>query len=112
MASPISATIDESRCWTTERVMGSIVTGMDGPLAEIGCVNLREILHNAKVGASRIWLATSGRAKPEASLSRWVRIGEQKKGLLQMQEAQVQGGNAQLRAAVAQHATADPIYER
>ena len=29
MASPISATIDESRCWTTERVMGSIVAGME-----------------------------------------------------------------------------------
>jgi hypothetical protein len=29
MASPISATIEESRCWTTERVMGSIVADME-----------------------------------------------------------------------------------
>src|SRR5580700_8609138 len=30
MASPISATIELSRCWTTERVMGSTEVVMDG----------------------------------------------------------------------------------
>src|ERR1700743_3130172 len=39
MASPISATIELSRCWTTERVMGSTVADMC-----VCCTTLRSVL--------------------------------------------------------------------
>src|ERR1700740_145274 len=58
MASPISATIEESRCWTTERVMGSMGEGM-GPFnaaRHSGAPKGEPGIHSSKMSGGDCWI--------------------------------------------------------
>ena len=46
MASPISFTIELSRCWTTERVMGSILADIYLVIRFVGWVERSETHHD------------------------------------------------------------------